>query len=199
MRKISLNAFLIIIIGALNIVSCGAGNQIEGVTWSNLNFPTSGFEPIYEPQIWNDNGIIQYSTNCYAYALNMMDGFSYGDKLQPGELSGNMITELSVKSIVDASIADAEATGRIFQRAETDKACPSNTYKVALVIAPGVDYHWYRQNPDGTWSHKPGHTEVTNEDASGKTIKDPQRADRNYNEIGVNYSEFGGYYCTGSK
>ena len=97
------------------------------------------------------------------------------------------------------SIADAEATGRIFQRAETDKACPSNTYKVALVIAPGVDYHWYRQNPDGTWSHKPGHTEVTNEDASGKTIKDPQRADRNYNEIGVNYSEFRGYYCTGSK
>ena len=23
-----------------------------------------------------------------------------------------------------------------------------------------TDYHWYRQNPDGTWSHKPGETEA---------------------------------------
>lgn len=26
---------------------------------------------------------------------------------------------------------------------------------VALVIAPGIDYHWYKQDSDGYWSHKP--------------------------------------------
>ena len=26
----------------------------------------------------------------------------------------------------------------------------------------GGDYHWYKLNADGTWSHKPGNTPVTN-------------------------------------
>ena len=29
-------------------------------------------------------------------------------------------------------------------------------YKVLLVIKPGKDYHWYRQDDDGLWSHKRG-------------------------------------------
>ena len=29
-----------------------------------------------------------------------------------------------------------------------------------LVIWPNRDYHWYRQDADGTWSHKPGSTKV---------------------------------------
>lgn len=41
-------------------------------------------------------------------------------------------------------------------------------YKVALVIAPGLDYHWYIQNKDGYWSHKRGLSKVTNVDADGK-------------------------------
>ena len=32
----------------------------------------------------------------------------------------------------------------------------SGGYAVLLVISPGRDYHWYRQEADGTWSHKPG-------------------------------------------
>ena len=36
----------------------------------------------------------------------------------------------------------------------------SGAYAVLLVICPDRDYHWYRQDADGTWSHKPGSWEV---------------------------------------
>ena len=67
---------------------------------------------------------------------------------------------------------------------------------VALVVDPQIDYHWQRQNSAGKWSHKPGHTKVTDTDASGNVIYNPQNADRDYG--GVNYSDFGGFSCTGT-
>ena len=66
-------------------------------------------------------------------------------------------------------------------------------YKVALVIAPGKDYHWYQQNKDGYWSHKRGLTQASNVDASGKKIKNPKTCNRNYGND-LNYSNFCGYY-----
>ena len=36
----------------------------------------------------------------------------------------------------------------------------SGEYAVLLVVDPNNDYHWYRQDSDGTWSHKPGATKV---------------------------------------
>jgi hypothetical protein len=160
--------------------------------------PVSGFELNYEPAVWNDAGLVQYSTNCYAYALDRHSGFELGHKLQPGELSGEPLStaaDVDAGRIQELVEADAEAAGFTFEESTATATCPSGTYKVALVVDPGVDYHWYRQNPDGTWSHKPGHTEVTNVDASGNTVADPAAADRDYGS--VNYSDFGGYYCTG--
>ena len=52
--------------------------------------------------------------------------------------------------------------------------CPALGHLVALVIAPGWDFHWYRKGPDGMWSHKPGQTPVTNVDNSGNPIIDPR-------------------------
>ncbi len=49
---------------------------------------------------------------------------------------------------------------------------------MALVIWPGVDFHWYRKGRNGSWSHKPGSTAVTNLDNSGNFITDPRTADR---------------------
>lgn len=160
--------------------------------------PVSGFELNYEPSLWNDQGNVQYSTNCYAYALNMQTGFSRGDKLQPGELSGEPLSSSSdivASRIIELVEADAEAEGFLFENVGAGDECPEDTYKVALVVDPQIDYHWYRQNSDGKWSHKPGHTEVTDTDASGNVIYNPQNADRDYG--GINYSEFGGFFCTG--
>jgi DNA-binding LacI/PurR family transcriptional regulator len=57
------------------------------------------------------------------------------------------------------------------------------------------DYHFYRQDKGGSWSHKPGKTEVTNRDASRNSITDPRRADRKYE--GLEYTEFCGCFCRG--
>ena len=42
------------------------------------------------------------------------------------------------------------------------------------------DYHLYRQDNDGLWSHKQGKGKVKRYDASNNHIKDPKTADRNY-------------------
>jgi len=70
---------------------------------------------------------------------------------------------------------------------------PNGYYRVCLVLAFGTDYHWYRQNPDGTWSHKPGATEVTKLDSSASTIYNPATADRG------NYTTVVGFYAIKKK
>ena len=56
--------------------------------------------------------------------------------------------------------------------------CPEDGHLVALVIAPGWDFHWYRKGEDGMWTHKPGGTPATNVGNSGHLISDPRTADR---------------------
>ena len=81
----------------------------------------------------------------------------------------------------------------IFKRIERYDTCPIGTYKVALVVgtspAGTLDYHWYRQNSDGTWSHKQSLQPISNLDESDQLIYDPQTADRG------GYTEFLGYYA----
>lgn len=141
---------------------------------------------------------MQNSTNCYAYILNRWFGFPLFHKLQPGELSGNPLSsasDIDVTRIIELTRQDAQFEGFFFEDVLPDEPCVAGSYKVALVVDPGVDYHWYRQNPDGTWSGKSGHTETTDLDASGNVIYDPRTADRNYGF--PNYTEFGGFYCVG--
>lgn len=123
---------------------------------------------------------------------------------------------LSGAEIEELAILDADEFGITFEAIGKNDTCPYGTYKVALVIdsyddpayenyiklengtiyieIPDTDYHWYRQNPDGTWSHKRGDSYATNLDASENIIYDPQICDRNYGD-GLNYSIFVGYYA----
>jgi len=77
--------------------------------------------------------------------------------------------------------------------------CPADKCLVALVVAPGEDYHWYRHNDDGTWTHKPGETCATAEDSSGEAITDPRTADRRFkNDDGTfdpGYTDFCSFMC----
>ena len=68
------------------------------------------------------------------------------------------------------------------------ETCPVGTYKVALVVS-NSDYHWYRQDADGLWSHKRGTTPVKRTDESGELIIDPMIADRD------DYSTFVGFFA----
>jgi len=74
--------------------------------------------------------------------------------------------------------------------------CKRGSSKIALVVHPGEDYHFYRQDADGWWSHKDGSNPVKRYDADGKPIWNPRTAKRDYRPKSyLNYKDFCGYWC----
>ncbi len=126
--------------------------------------------------IWNE--YYRDTTNCYAYALNIwqypfleglpfLSSFPQGG-LQPGMLNSKYfpVSNTSIaegrEALINIIEEDINRLGKKLTPIDKDRALlAENTYKIALVIKPGEEYHLYRQNPDGTWSHKPGTTKVT--------------------------------------
>lgn len=135
--------------------------------------------PPFQPSKWNDDTTIRYNNNCYNYAANIRtDSFA-----QPGEASGKKYSQLNCSEVTRGAISDGLSSKNC------DEECGNNCHKVALVIWPGRDFHWYRLDGDGTWSHKPGSTPATNLDNSGNIITDPRNADRGL------YTVFCGCFC----
>lgn len=143
--------------------------------------------PDYKPSYWNDGGTVQRSNNCYNYGNNKRtDTFA-----QPGRASGNNLSwpnDMNCNAVMKAAVADG------LDPLPASGLCPkgkySKTCKVALVVAPQWDYHWYRLDRNGMWSHKPGSTRATNLDNSYMPISDPQAANRGA------YTDFCGYLCS---
>lgn len=146
----------------------GVGGYYNSKAWEN--------NPAYASDEWNDNGKIQKTNNCYSYALDEKENGNYWG-LQPGEVGGKPIrtdADLNLDYVTNAAISD----GRIKKPTLLNKLGfgKRGYYSVYLVSADGVDYHWYRQDKGGMWSHKPGITPVINVDASGQSISNPVRA-----------------------
>ena len=59
------------------------------------------------------------------------------------------------------------------------------------------DYHFYRLDKNKKWSHKPGRTEVSRVDASGKEIINPLNANRNYSYFAYKKPCF--FFCSHPK
>lgn len=143
--------------------------------------------PPYNPSLWNAPPVIN-STNCYAYAADDPHGHPPG-KPQPGERCGNPMTTVDCARVGRAAQCDGMTP------APNPPPPKSGYYPVALVVDPGVDYHWYRLDNNGRWSHKPGNTPAKDIDASGNPITNPETANRDYSgDGGPNYSQFCGYY-----
>ena len=83
------------------------------------------------------------------------------------------------------------------QKSTFEEKCPAGMSKIGLVVDEGEDYHYYRQDRDGFWSHKDGSNKVKRYDAEGRAIWDPKTAARDYRSNGsfLNYDKFCGYYC----
>jgi hypothetical protein len=155
--------------------------------------------PPYDPKLW-EFWTIQLSNNCYDYATNLKTS-TYA---QPGYASGNRYSEPPTCAGVGAG---AMSDG--LKPVDCDRGCGCREccIKVALVVSPGTpvpvfdqdgyagyesayyDYHFYRVDDNGMWSHKPGARLPTNLDASGNLISDPRTADRGP------YTTFCGCYC----
>lgn len=137
--------------------------------------------PHYTPAYWNATTTVRWHNNCYNYSNNKRtDTFA-----QPGRASGITlgVSNMNCADVTAAAIADG------IDALPSSGACPPRCVKIALVIAPGFDYHWYRLDADGKWTHKPGGTPATNLDNSGHPITNPETADR-----GI-YTVFCGYFC----
>jgi hypothetical protein len=167
---------------------------------TNTLFPNC--EPPYDPALWSFSyaqPYVQYLNNCYNYATNIQTG-TYA---QPGRASGHMYVSAS-----DCAGVGGGAVSDGLKPADCDRGCGCRDccIKVALVASPGTivplvddegdtyegafyDYHFYRLDDNGTWSHKPGARPVTNLDASGNPISDPRTCDRGP------YTTFCGCYC----
>ena len=131
-------------------------------------FTSCGFEVLgYNPTAWNNPAHI-LRNNCYAYATNhMTDTFP-----QPGRATGHQATSMSAGPVSNGAKSDgAHDAGNCFAASFAPRLL------VALVIWPGVDYHWYRWH-GSFWGHKPGGTAVRNIDNSGLVITDPRAANR---------------------
>lgn len=136
--------------------------------------------PSYTPGFWNNDWTARTKNNCYNYSNNKRtDTFA-----QPGRAAGAQWTLKECNNVRTAAVADGLTV------AASPNDCKNKECALALVVAPGYDYHWYRRDQNGMWSHKPGGTPATNLDNSSNPISNPETANR-----GV-YVNFCGYLCS---
>jgi hypothetical protein len=137
--------------------------------------------PLYRPKRWNDASAVQAANNCYSYA-NDLRHFRTGDHATPGE---------SAKAPVDIGNCAEFRQAALADKLKQITRLPANGAPLALFIKRNkLDYHWYRQDRSGLWSHKPGGFPVRSCDESGNPISRPRAAD-----VG-DYVVFCGYFQT---
>jgi hypothetical protein len=129
--------------------------------------------PVYNPAIWNTPSV-QPHNNCYNYANNQITNTF----AQPGRATGHMYTQLTACAGNGSVEAGAISDGLVTHANFTDHLAAGQGWYVAVVLWPGTDYHWYRQDKVGCWSHKPGSTAARNVDNAGHAITDPKTANR---------------------
>lgn len=162
--------------------------------------PTSGSEPKYEPRKWNLNDRIRENHNCYSYAIDKLAS-GRGNKSQPGyssEFEHIRDTDYNCATFYHRMKSDIPG----FYLTDFKSKCHPGFHKGFLALAidhhnDATDYHFYRQDKTGLWSHKPGRTDATNRDSSGKLIKNPLIANRKNTHFDYSVPCF--FFCVNSK
>lgn len=154
---------------------------------------------------FNENPYVRESHNCYMYFLNKKNDevvqmckkdypkYKLCRRAQPGYASGFDVLgrkDYKCPQIMKRTLKD---NPNIYKTNYKSKCKPSH-YKGALVVAPNRDYHYYRYNDDGLWTHKPGYKPSTLVDSNNNIIKNPKKAARDYGGT-LNYKDFCGFLC----
>ncbi len=149
--------------------------------WEVWNVLNPG-QPAFTPSYWNVGGSRQYNNNCYNYANNK----ATNTFAQPGRASIGTAGSMTCAAVRAAAIGDG------LEPISDYPSWPLDFKKgVALVtgyVGSTPDYHWYRLDSNGTWSHKPGGGTARNTDESGNPITDPRTANRG------GYANFCGFF-----
>lgn len=178
-----------------------------------LNFSLSAYYalPVYEivtamadvKEMYHPKGIQPFN-NCLSYSVDDRD-VGQDEKedyaATPGQrtLGWEAATRIGpykradYAAFVRQTISGNESDGMVFTGRQMQSR--AGYYRVALYMRraeqdtqsmyEGHEYHYVRQNRDGTWSHKYGGLNVIDTDYGGHKITDPAKADMGaYNFIG---------------
>lgn len=140
--------------------------------------------PKYAPPFWNDNYTILTNNNCYNYACDKpRPRFA-----QPGRGGG-----MRIKTFDETSLRQALNGDKLQWSADLKKLSSDIHYVAAFighVSKEEVDFHFFRRDEGGFWSHKPGRNPVINTDVDRRIIEDPVSNDCNKGD----YIHFCGYF-----
>lgn len=146
------------------------------------------FAPDYFPSSWNGIPDRLKNNNCYNYANDK----ATGTFAQPGrahDLRAGLAYNLRITSgevVQAAAVNDSLQVVNVprppqgpFVQNRLPRVPEGPRHLVALVVdVPGRDFHWYRLDSDGKWSHKPGITRVSQYDNAGHYITDPRNCSK---------------------
>lgn len=137
----------------------------------------SGDEYNYEPISWTKT---ENSHNCYAYAFNQHKD----NKINYPQMGKFGVIDFTKHYNEDRDFGCSPYEYRILSdnpqvyKVKEGVPCKKGYYKTYFVVAPNKDFHWYRQDRNGIYSHKPGQLKIRNTDYSNKKIKNPIYANR---------------------
>lgn len=169
----------------------------EFAIWQKM--PLSGYELDYQPDEWN-SPIYVDKANCYCYAVNGYPWHPYNKWDEcVGRNGGRATIAQDPFSLREALLSDfanrfgvrqcsSPIISNYIKEIGRFDVAPDGMYKIACFYYGG-EYHFYRQNSDGFWSHKNYHDPVSNLDFSGNTIIDPLLSDRSF------YDNLLGYFA----
>ena len=169
------------------------GGEPQIAILSRLN----GSEPPFDKHKWNDNSKIKKTHNCYAYVLDLIND-KLTSKPQPGYSKGySYLTDNDIRKC-DRMFERIKADNPSLIKIKYSDKCPTGYRKGYLAVDDGsqtsnTDYHFYRLDSSGLWSHKPGSTNAISENTNGKKIVAPHLAKRQSNSH--IYNKSCGYFC----
>jgi len=156
--------------------------------------------PAWDPDLWNNSSYL-LQDNCYNYANDLLYDVPRSAKVaEPG--FGFPGGKPCKKDPCGCGGYGTAARSDKLQRAPDFKRTQGmvNEWFVALFTGQGpyaIDSHWYRQDGNGFWSHKPGKQRARNCDESGQLISDPKAADTNHFDHGRPMYTFCHFFKTG--
>jgi len=118
--------------------------------------PLSGGERRFTHRLWGSRRGVG-NNNCYAYAFSDYEGYR-ALKSSPGDRSSNnglRRGSLKCKDLSKRVLADNP--GKVY-KVHPEKKCAKTHYKTMMVVAPGRDFHFYKQHGEVEFKIKRGDT-----------------------------------------
>jgi len=158
----------------------------KGVEWD-----ITGAEPTYDPTKPRAN-------NCYTYAIQ--DFNPYLTTQSPDTYEASDGCALLSAGVVADSKGKAKAIKCPSENESPQAMCGKDEYSVMLFVGlmeldVGYDFHFYRQDSNGFFSHQVGKSTPTNLDADGKLINDPRAANRKNPDFSGSYKHLCSCFC----